>query len=121
MLHADELNSEQLAQLLPMQRLADLQIGPDSTRPLRLGKREFETIAQLPKLDWLMLSVFSVTKQDAALLADSKTLRQVVFDANEIGDDAAEPFRNAGRVKSLRMRRYEYGGTWTVVAEWDKR
>ena len=121
MLHADELHSEHLAHLLPMQRLTELQMGPDSARPLRLGKSEFQTIARLPKLDWLMLEVFSLTKEDAALLADSTTLTRVFIDAQEVDDGVEEPFRSTGRVESLRIRRYLNIGDCTVIAEWDNR
>jgi hypothetical protein len=68
-----------------------------------------------------MLDVSSITPAGIVALAKSQSLERLMLDAKEIHDDAGEPFRRAGRVKFLRLRRYVYGGDWTIVAEWDTR
>jgi hypothetical protein len=113
----ESLTDEELAPIAELKSLRSLAIQsdqhnstdyPDTTR---IGDRSLALIGQMPALEEAYIEGYQFTAEGLAALARSPSLRSVyvgVCDAS-VDTQVAEPFLQAGRVKSLRIRRYVPG------------
>lgn len=123
----EDLTDEKLRPVANLRKLRNLTIQSDMHQSLRdypdttrIGDPSLALIAQLPRLEKVYVDGMGFTGEGLAALAESRSLHTVWINHchTSITPADAEPFRRAGRVGQLTIRKWTPGKGEEGVMDW---